>query len=80
MLRACYGSRRVDVARALRALLETRQLRVDRAALVVRALRRQLAANADFSDALVIELARAHGCQEVVSFDRKAWEVGMRGL
>ena len=71
VLRACYGIGRVDVARALRALLETRQLRVERAALVVRALRRQLAANADFSDALIIELARAHGCQEVVSFDRQ---------
>jgi predicted nucleic-acid-binding protein len=80
VLRACYGIGRMDVARALRALLETRQLRVERAALVVRALRRQLAANADFSDAFVIELARAHGCQEVVSFDRKARGLGMRGL
>jgi predicted nucleic-acid-binding protein len=80
VLRACYGIGRMEVARALRALLETRQLRVERAALVVRALRRQMAVNADFSDALIIELARAHGCREVVSFDRKARGLGMRGL
>jgi predicted nucleic-acid-binding protein len=47
---------------------------------VVRALRRQVAANADFSDALIIELARAHGCRELVSFDRKARGLGMRVL
>ena len=80
VLHACYDIGRMDVARALRALLETRQLRVERAALVVRALRRQVVANADFSDALIIELARAHGCQEVVRFDRKARGLGMRGL
>lgn len=80
VLRSCYDIDREKIARTFRALLETRQLWIERADLVVRALRRYSENAADFSDALIVELARDQGCSETVSFDRKANSLGMRIL
>ena len=80
VLRSCYGIDRDDISRTFRAMLETRQLWVERTDLVVRALRRYAENTADFSDALIVELARDQGCTEIVSFDRKADSLGMRIL
>lgn len=80
VLRSCYGIDREKMSRTFRALLETRQLWIERADLVVRALRRYSDNAADFSDALIVELARDQGCSETVSFDRKANNLGMRML
>lgn len=80
VLRSCYGIDRESLCRTIRALLETRQLWVERTDLVVRALRRYAGNTADFSDALIVELARDNGCVETVSFDRKANSLGMRML
>lgn len=80
VLRSCYGIDRENISRTFRALLEARQLWVERTDLVVRALRRYAENTADFSDALIVELARDQGCDEIVSFDRKANAVGMRLL
>lgn len=80
VLRSCYGIDRDNIGRTFRALLETRQLWVERTDLVVRALRRYAENTADFSDALIVELARDQGCTETVSFDRKANRLGMRML
>lgn len=80
VLRSCYGIDREAINRTFRALLETRQLWVERTDLVVRALRHYANNSADFSDALIVELARDQGCSEIVSFDRKAVSLGMRIL
>ena len=80
LLRSCYGIDREKISRTFRALLETRQLWIERADLVVRALRRYSDNAADFSDALIVELARDQGCSETVSFDRKANNLGIRML
>ena len=80
VLRSCYGIDRDNISRTFRALLETRQLWVERPDLVVRALRGYAVNAADFSDALIVELARDQGCTETVSFDRKANSLGMRML
>ncbi|MFN2308138.1 MAG: PIN domain-containing protein [Gammaproteobacteria bacterium] len=80
VLRSCYGIDRETLIRTFRALLETRQLWLERPDLVVRTLRRFEDTPADFSDALIVELAHAQGCVETVSFDRKSGSVGMRML
>lgn len=80
VLRSCYGIDRENIVRTFRALLETRQLWIERPDLVVRTLRRFEDNPADFSDALIVELARDQGCVETVSFDRKANSLGMRML
>ena len=80
VLRSCYDIDRDKISRTFRAMLETRQLWVERTDLVVRALRRYAGNAADFSDALIVELARDQGCTETVSFDRKANGLGMRML
>ena len=80
VLRSCYSIDRDDIGRTIRALLETRQLWIERTDLVVRTLRRYADRAADFSDALIMELATDRGCSETVSFDRKANALGMRML
>ena len=80
VLRSCYGIDREKISRTFRALLETRQLWIERANLVVRALRRYSDNAVDFSDALIVELARDQGCSETVSFNRRASSLGMRML
>ena len=80
VLRSCYAIDRETINRTFRSLLETRQLWVEQTDLVVRALRRYTEYAADFSDALIVEVAREQGCTEIVSFDRKANSLGMRML
>lgn len=80
VLRSCYGIDREKISRTFRALLEARQIWLERADLVVRALRRYSDTVADFSDALIVEMAGDQGCSETVSFDRKASSLGMRML
>ena len=71
---------RDTISRTLRALLEVRQLWVERTDLVVRALRRYADSSTDFSDALIVELALDHGCTDILSFDARAKGIGMRPL
>ena len=80
VLRSCYRIDRETIGRTLRALLEVRCVWVERTDLVVRALRRYADSGADFSDALIVELALDHGCSEIVSFDARAKSLGMRML
>lgn len=58
-------------AELLEGLLEARELRVDRSAVV----RSALAAHRnglDFADAVIAELGRTAGCDHTVTFDRRA--------
>ena len=72
VLAECYGADRKRIRAVLQGLLETRQIAVDSAELVWRALRTWEASGADFSDALIGEVALAAGAKKVLTFDRAA--------
>ena len=72
VLATSYGADRKGIRRTIENLLATRQLVVERAELVWKALRASEGAPAEFSDALIGELAAAHGCGKTVTFDRSA--------
>lgn len=71
VLRRAYG---VPVARCvelLGGLLDSRELRVDRHA-VVRAALTASRDGLDFADAVITDLGRAAGCDHTVTFDHRA--------
>lgn len=69
VLSSSYDLDRAQVAQALDALIRSRELRIDRADLVVQALRRFSAGSADFADCLIERLASDAGCAETLTFD-----------
>lgn len=72
VLSGSYGLGRAQVATVLAALLRSKELVVDRAELVARALRRFSADGADFADALIERLSAAAGCTATMTFDAGA--------
>jgi predicted nucleic-acid-binding protein len=72
VLTACYGLAGHDVKQALEALLRAKQIVVDRADQVLRALRVFDDGKADFADCLIERIASSGGCTETVSFDAGA--------
>jgi predicted nucleic-acid-binding protein len=57
-------------------LLRTKELVVERAELVWKALRSFQSANTDFADCVITESARASGCGRIMTFDRGAAKNG----
>jgi predicted nucleic-acid-binding protein len=57
---------------ALEVLLRTRQIIVDRADQILRALRVFESGKADFADCLIERTAAAAGCEETLTFDVSA--------
>jgi predicted nucleic-acid-binding protein len=76
----CYDAKREEVATILRTLLCARQLFLDEAETVWRALRLFESSTADFADHLVERLAANAGCAETFTFDKKASKAGMKIL
>lgn len=74
---SCYDASRADIAQIVRRLLSIRQLVVQEAEVVWKALRRFEGKKADFADGLVEQLALAAGCSSVMTFDKVAARVGM---
>lgn len=72
VLSGSYGLDRAQVSEALEGLLRSRELRLDRADLVVRALRRFSAGGADFADCLIERIAADAGCTDTMTFDAGA--------
>ncbi len=72
VLSSSFELRREQVAQALHGLLRARQLVIDEAELVVRALRAFSAGHADFADCLIERTAVAAGCPQTLTFDRAA--------
>lgn len=72
VLTSCYGLSHQQVGEALNLLLRTRELVVDRADEVLRALRIFAAGKADFADCLIGCSAAAAGCTETLTFDENA--------
>lgn len=72
VLSSCYGLSRAQVAQALEIILRSRQLIVDQAEHVVRALRAFNAGHADFADCLIERMAASAGCVQTMTFDSAA--------
>ena len=72
VLDSAYGLDRAQLVEAFEGLLRTKELVVDRAETVWKALRVFQGGNADFADCLIERSATAAGCQRTMSFDRGA--------
>jgi predicted nucleic-acid-binding protein len=71
VLRRAYRIDADRCAELLEGLLDARELRVDRDA-IVRAALAVSRGGSDFADAVIVELGRAAGCDYTVTFDRRA--------
>jgi len=79
VLAGCYASSRDEVCNVLETLLHTREIVVDQADTVWKALRLFKEGKADFADCLIERSANAAGCAYTASFDRAAVKhCGMR--
>lgn len=74
---SCYDASAREVATILRQLLGTKQLVVQEAEIVWKALRLFEAGSAEFADYLVDQIAKAQGCTATVTFDKTAAKSGM---
>lgn len=72
VLAESYGTDRGRIRATVEGILATKQLVIEQAELVRKALRAWDGVPADFSDALVGQLAIAHGAAKTVTFDRSA--------
>lgn len=69
VLTSCYDLTGQQVKQALEALLRTKQIIVDRADQVLRALRVFDDGKADFADCLIERTAVSAGCEQTMTFD-----------
>jgi len=69
VLTSAYRLTRGQLEQALEALLRTKELRVDRADVVLQALRVFRATKADLADCLIERLAAGAGCEQTMTFD-----------
>ena len=76
VLAECYGADRERIRTVIEGLLETRQIVVESAEVAWRALRAWQGTSADFSDALIGEIALAAGAKKVLTFDKAAAKLG----
>lgn len=72
VLEDCYGARRDQLRQAIEGLLTSRQIVVEAHDLVWQALRAYSASKADFSDALIGQIALANGAEVTLTFDKAA--------
>jgi len=72
VLAECYGADRKRVREVVEGLLATKQLVIEQAEVVWKALRSWEGVTADFSDALIGQIVTAHGGDRTVTFDRAA--------
>jgi predicted nucleic-acid-binding protein len=69
VLSSCYDLSREQITQALEVLLRAKQLVVDKADQVIRALRVYSSGNADFADCLIERTASSAGCERTMTFD-----------
>jgi predicted nucleic-acid-binding protein len=72
VLSASYELTRAQVAQALDSLIRAKQLKIDSADQVIRALRVFKAGKSDFADCLIERSANSAGCEKTVTFDVNA--------
>jgi predicted nucleic-acid-binding protein len=72
VLAEAYGADRARIRTVVEGLLGSKQIVVESAELAWKALRAWEGSTADFSDALIGEVAAAHGAESVATFDKAA--------
>jgi len=72
VLRRRYGVSRPDVVRVLETLLRSRDISIQSAASLRRAVVDAEEANTDLADAIIAHAAIDNGCDGTVTFDRRA--------
>jgi predicted nucleic-acid-binding protein len=72
VLSSSYKLTRSQIAQVLDVLLRSKQLLLDQAEHVVRALRAYSAGTADFADCMIERTASAAGCSKTMTFDAAA--------
>jgi len=72
VLTSSFALVRNQVVQALEVLLQTKEVQVENAEVVWRAVRLYRASAADFADCLIERSAAAAGCARTMSFDRGA--------
>lgn len=72
VLTSCYDLTNDQVGQALDILLRTREIVVDRADEVLRALKVFESGKADFADCLIERMAASAGCEQTMTFDSGA--------
>ena len=72
VLSSFYGKDKAQIVQALDVILRSKQLVIDQAEHVVRALRAYAAGNADFADCLIERTAVAAGSIRTMTFDLAA--------
>ena len=75
VLSSVYGLTREQLGQAFEGLLRTKEIVIDRADQVLRALRVFNATSADFADCLIERSAAAAGCDRTMTFDQGAAKV-----
>jgi predicted nucleic-acid-binding protein len=71
VLRRGYKIDKASVTAVFQGLLDSKEIVIEQADTVRRALRR-VGDGADFADALIVELGRDAGCEHTVTFDQNA--------
>jgi predicted nucleic-acid-binding protein len=79
VLKRLYRATGAELRQTVQDLLDTRQFVLEQRGAVIQAVKR-LDAAGDIADCLIVELARAAGCERVVTFDKSAGRVGMELL
>jgi predicted nucleic-acid-binding protein len=72
VMSSAYELDKRQLIQALEGILRTKELMVERAETVWKALRLFQSANADFADCLIERSAAALGCEQTMTFDRAA--------
>ena len=80
VLESCYDQKKEALLTVLDSLLTTKQIMVERADIAYLAVKKYRTGNADFSDALILAICEASGCERTVTFDKKAATIGMEKI
>lgn len=72
VLSSAYGLTRDQLSQVIEGLLRTKELTIERAEVVLKALRLFNTSSADFADCLIAGAASAAGCERTMTFDVKA--------
>jgi predicted nucleic-acid-binding protein len=72
VLSSSFGLARAQITSALEILLQTKEIQIERAEVVWRAVRIYREGSADFADCMVERSAAAAGCLRTMTFDRGA--------
>jgi predicted nucleic-acid-binding protein len=72
VLSSAYDLDRAQLVEAFEGVLRTKELVIERAEVVWKALRAFQSVNADFADCLIAHSAASAGCEKTITFDRGA--------